>query len=236
MVGGEQPRTGLAGLAGVAVRSFLGALLAFTLLGAGLGVLCYHLLARVHPAYGLVAGAVALLESVAVGAILAGKRALVVSLIHGLRTRRLGRSAVGLVFGRLLDVSPGQTPGGGGAVARTAARLPLAQAERRLSQAVRDLLGAPAEGGGPAGALRRRLQAGLLSRARAYTLARFREGDAREGGLDPARVRADLERRVDDFLAARLKRGVDRWTALVVVGLSVQVIGLALLALALLRH
>jgi hypothetical protein len=49
-------------------------------------------------------------------------------------------------------------------------------------------------------------------------------------------VRADLEGRVDDFLAARLKRGVDRWTALVVVGLSVQVLGLAWLALALLRH
>jgi hypothetical protein len=235
-VDGKHLVKGLAGLAAVAVRSFLGTLLALTLLGIGLGALCYHLLARVHPAYGLVAGAVALLESVAVGAVLAGKRALVVSLIHGLRTRRLGRSAVGLVFGRLLDVSPGQTPGEGGAVARAAARLPLAQAEWRLSQAVRDLLGAPVEGGGPAGALRRRLQAGLLNRVRTYTLARFREEDAREGGVDLVRVQADLEGRVDDLLAARLKRGVNRWTALVVVGLSVQVLGLAWLGLALVRQ
>lgn len=123
----------------------------------------------------------------------------------------------------------------GGVVARSLERLPFAQAETRLDQVVRDLLNAQQAGGGITGRVRRWLQASLVGSIRRYTLARFREEGAQQGGVDLHKVQVDLESQVDDALIARLKRSVNLWTVLVMVGLPVQVFALIFVVIALLK-
>jgi hypothetical protein len=225
----------LVGVFGAALRSFVGTLLVMGLLGLVLAAGSYGLLARAHHAYGLLAAAVALVECAAVGTILAGKRALVMALIHALRTQRPGASLVRLVLGRLLGPSPGQPAGERGAVMiRTLERLPLAEAERRLNQVVTDLLNVPPEGG-LMGLLRRRVQVRLLGSVHTYTLGRFREEGVRHGGVDLLKVQAELGGRIDGLLTAKLQRTMNCWTVLVLLGLPAQVLGLAWVVLGLLK-
>jgi uncharacterized membrane protein len=179
---------------------------------------------------------VALVEAVVVGTLLGGKRALVMALVHGLRTYRLGGAVVGLLFRRLLGVEAEAPAGERGAwLARAAERVPLAQAEARLNGAVEAVLAAPAEGGGPLGWGRRRLQTRLVSAVGKYTLARFREEGAKEGGVDLVKVQAELATRVDDGLANKLARGVNVWTALALLALPAQVLAGVWVVLALLK-
>lgn len=214
-----------AGLALVAVRSFLGTLLAVGFAGVVLAAASAYLL-RGWPVYAWVAAGVALAESLVAGSLLGGRRAVVMALVHGVRTHRVGRSAVRFLFERLLGV----TTAGGGGLARAADRLPLAEAERRLAAVVGGLIG---EGGG--GWVRRRIQARLLAGVEKYTLSRFREQGAGEGGVDLARMQAVIEETVDDRLVGRLRAGLNLWTMLVVCGLPATVFAETYLAIALLH-
>jgi hypothetical protein len=220
----------------VAARSFFVALLAFTALGLALAALCWYWMSRTHPLYGGIAAVVALLEAVAVGVVFGGKRAVVTALVEGLRTYRLGGAVVGLLFQRLLGASAEAPAGGRGAwLARAAERVPLAQAEARLNGAVSAILAAPAEGGGVLGWGRRRLQTRLVGAVGKYTLARFREEGAQEGGVDLVKVQAELATQVDDRLADKLAHGVNLWTVLALVALPTQVLATVWVILALLK-
>src|SRR5262249_33960841 len=116
-----------AGLLLVAVRSFLGTLLIMVLLGVALAAASYWLLSGPHWVYGLIAALIALLECTVVGVLLAGKRAIVMAMVHGLGKYQLGSTAVRLVFDRLLDCSAEREQGErGGWVTRSVERLPLA--------------------------------------------------------------------------------------------------------------
>ncbi len=203
----------LAGLLGVTTRAFAGIVLILTAAGIVLAAASYSVLAG-HPAYAALAAVAALAEAVAAGIALGSRRGLVLALDHGIRALGLGRATVRLVFDRL-----------------PADRLPLAEAEERLTRAVTGLVAAPPEGGGPGGWLRRRLRDALLRRVQTYTLARFRR-DAPGGGVDLAKIRADLEGRIDDLLLIRLRTGLRLWTAAVVVGLPAVVAAQTYLLLA----
>lgn len=198
----------LTGLAGVAVRSFLATLALLTLAGVALAAGSYYLL-REYPVYGGLAAALAVVEGVAAGVLLGGRRAGLAALAHGLRTWRLGAAAVRLVFDRL--------PVG---TAATVGRLPLAQAEAALATAIGGLIRSRAEGGGLSGWFRRMLQGRLAGLVQRVTLARFRQGGA-SAGVDLASVRGDLEARIDDLLVAKLSGGLRLWTLLAVGGLLV---------------
>jgi len=213
-----------AGLAWVAIRTFLATLLLLTVAGSVLAGCAYYAL-REQPLYGVLAAALALLEALAAGVMLGGRRALVAASGHGLRKFALGRSSVRFVFERLLGVSPEQVPGErAGRVARTLERLPLAQAEQRLRDIIGQITAAPPGGGGVSGWLRRRVQAALFGLVGKYTLARFRQEGADEEGVNLVKVQADLEERIDDLLAAKLRGGVSLWTWIVVVGLPLLVL------------
>jgi hypothetical protein len=165
-----------------------------------------------------------LMECFLVGIVLAGKRAVATALIHALRARHLGRVTVRLLFERLLGVAADQPLGQrGGVVAQAAERVPLAQLEKRVNEAIRDVLGGEAAGGGFTSWLRRRIRRQLLGIVRKYTLARFREADAQYGGVDLAAVQSELESSIDDRLIRKLKHGIDLWTAAVLAFLVVQV-------------
>src|SRR5262245_41015553 len=80
----------LASLAWVALRSFVGTVLVFTLVGVVLAGLSYYVLREHHWIYGVTAVALALLEAVTAGVVLGAKRAVVLAVAHGLGSLRLG--------------------------------------------------------------------------------------------------------------------------------------------------
>lgn len=226
----------VAGLLGVALRSWLCTLLLMLLLGVVLAGASYYLLAGLHWAYAGIAAAVALIECVVVGVVLATKRAIAAALLDGLRRLQLGRATLRLVFGRLLGVSAEQEHGErGGWVVRTVERLPLAQAEKSLDDAVCGIVNAPDTGGGPTSWLRRRIQNRLVGSVQKYTLAHFRDEDARHGGVDLAKVGTDLGERIDGLLVGKLRGSVNLWTAAVLIGLPTQILVTVYIVLALLK-
>jgi hypothetical protein len=227
---------GVAGLMLVAVRSFLLTLLLMLLLGTVLAAASYWLLSGQHWVYGLILALIALVECAIVGVILAAKRAVAATLVHGLRKSHIGSAAVRLIFDRLLGVAEEGTPGErGGWATKTAERLPLAQAEKRLSDAIRHLIHAPSTEGGLTGRVRRRVQARLLGLVHKFTLASFREEDARHGGVDLTKVQGALGERIDNLLAGKLRSGVNLWTILILVGLPIQILALNFVVLSLLK-
>jgi len=218
------------------VRSFLLTLFLMLLLGAALAAASYWILSGPHWVYGLIAALVALAECVIVGVMLAAKRAIGVTLVHGLRKYQLGSKAVRLIFGRLLGVSAEETHGErGGWATRTAERLPLGQAEQRLGDAIRHIVHAPPTNGGATGWIRRRVQVRLLGLVHKFTLARFRDEDAQHGGVDLLKVQDDLGKRIDGLLTGKLRSSINLWTILVLVGLPIQILALDYLVLALLK-
>ena len=226
----------VAGLLLVTVRSFLLTLLFMLLLGVVLAIASYWILSASHWVYGVVAALVALFECIAVGIILATKRAIAVTLLDGLHKYQIGSAAVRLIFGRLLGVSATENHGErGGWLTRTVERLPLAEAERRLDEAIHGLVNAPSEGGGQTSWLRRRVQNRLLSTVYKYTLAHFRAEHAQHGGVDLVKVQGDLGERIDGMLIGKLRGGINVWTVAVLIGLPGQILALDYVVLALLK-
>jgi hypothetical protein len=228
----------LTGLAWVALRSFAITILVLSVAGVALAALSYYFLREHHWAYGVIAAAAALFESVTIGIVLGTKRAVVMAIAHGLAKLRLGGFVVGLVFERMLGVAEGKEFGErGGRVSQGLERLPLARADELLSGAVRDLTGEAEQGGW----LRRKIRGMLLEAVRKYTLARFREEGAKHGGVDLLKLKEEreegakhggvdllklkeeLEQTIDEALVAKVRGGLRLWTILVIVGLPVVV-------------
>ena len=93
----------------------------------------------------------------------------------------------------------------GGLAIKVVERVPLAQAEDKLRRAVKALLDAD----GKAGFFRKQLQAELISKIEAVTLASFRKEGTKQGGLDLMEVRkqlqTDLDKRLEEiFSSARI--------------------------------
>ena len=156
----------------------------------------------------LLAVVLALVEAALIGVLLGSKRAMVAALMHGIAKLKLGSSVVGVCFRRLLKVSARERHGERGTpVAQTVERLPLAQAEQRLIEAIDVLMRAAPEGGGMTVWFRRWLHRRLLGLVRDCTLAQFREEGAQEGGLDLIQVQAEVEAHIDELLIARAEKG-----------------------------
>jgi hypothetical protein len=224
------------GLLLVAGRSFLLTLLFMLLLGVVLATASCGILSGPHWLFGLVAALVALTECVCVGVVLAAKRAIAVTLVHALREYRIASTAVRLIFGRLLGVKAEEAHGErGGWATRTVERLPLVQAEKRLEEAIHEHLSASVEGSGLNGWLSQRVQSRLLRAVHAFTLARFRDEDARHGGVDLVKVQSDLGERIDALLLGKLRGGINVWMMVILVGLPVQILALDYVVLALLK-
>jgi hypothetical protein len=225
----------VASLVWVAARSFAGTVLVLLSTGILLACVSYYFLSD-FPLYALIAVVVTLAESLTAGIVLGSKRAFIVALAYGLGLLRLGAFAVRMLFDRLLGVSADQQFGErGGWTARRLERIPLAQVERRLNQVVRDLVNAPDTGAGISGWIRGRIERTLLRLVARYTLARFRAEDVERGGIDLVKMQADLEAQIDDLLIAKLRRGLNLWTILVILGLPITVCAQTYIAFALLQ-
>jgi hypothetical protein len=226
----------VAGLLLVALRSFALTLLFLVLLGLALAAVSYYVLSGHSQLYGVLSALVAFIECVVVGVLLGGKRSIAVTLIHVLRKYQIGSNAVRLIFDRLLGVSAEQTHGErGGWAVQTVERLPLAQAEQRLDDAVHHILQSTTKDRGVTGWLRCRVQTRLTDAVRKLTLARFREEDVQHGGVDLVKVQDDLGGRIDDVLVGKLRGGINLWTVLVLVVLPTQILAMDYIVLAFLK-
>ena len=123
----------------------------------------------------------------------------------------------------------------GGWVTRTVERLPLAQAEKRLEEAIREHSRASSEDSGPTDWLSRRVRTRLLGAVHEYTLARFRDENAQHGGVDLVKVQSDLGERIDAMLIGKLRGGINVWMIVILVGLPVQILALDYVVFALLK-
>jgi hypothetical protein len=218
----------LATLALVALRAFANTLLLLALAGVVLAGVSYYALSDYHWFYAVIAAVVAVLESLSVGVVLAMKRAVVLAVVHGLGTLKLGRTLVNLVFDKMREVS---AQSAGGAIARGLERVPLAQAEALLSSAVNAVMCDISQ----AGWLRRKIQGKLLAVVQKYTLARFRKQGAAHGGIDLQMVQEELQSSIDQALIQKLRGGLRLWTVLVILVLPLVVAAQTWVVLMLLR-
>lgn len=212
----ESIRGHLATLTWVALRSFAGTIFLLAVIGIWLAGVSYYVLSEQNWLYAFIAAVVAMIESLSAGVVLGVKRAMVLALVHGLATLKLGRSLVNLVFDRMLAASADSHVG---TIARELERIPLAQAETMLSGAVNAIMGDISQSGW----LRRQIQRRLLDAIRRYTLARFREEGATHGGIDLRRVRDEMKTSIDHALIQKLRGGLRLWTALVILVLPLVV-------------
>lgn len=206
----------LASLAWVAVSSFLLTLAGLTLAGFLLAGLSFWFLYERDLLAAVVAAIVAVIEGIASGFFLGMKRAMVLTMAHGLARLRLGRSCVHLLFERMLGVAADELPGArGGQTAQFIERLPLAKAEDLLSRVVRDLTGDAAR----IGWLARQIQTRLLRAIQKFTLARFHAENGASAGIDLVKVQVELENNVDDALVRKVRGSLRIWMILVLIGL-----------------
>src|SRR5438093_7692 len=75
------------------------------------------------------------------------------------------------------------------------------------------------------------IAASRLATVRSLSLARFRDLDRRDGGVDLLVVRQELESAADDLLVHQLDRGLFLGTVLVFVGLPAQILAVVSVAL-----
>jgi hypothetical protein len=169
---------------------------------------------------GALALLLALVNAAVIGGVLSVKRAILGGLVRGLQDQQLGRRAALLVF------SPD------GPLGRVAERIPLADAERRLRSAVESALGQKAQERGLRAAIARSIQTRLLLGIEQVTLKRFRAEASEHGGVEPAKVCAELGERMNQLVFDSMRGTANKLTAMLVLASS----GIAVLVALALRQ
>lgn len=171
---------------------------------------------------GFIAAILALGITASVGFMLAWQRAGFLALADGLAASGLASSMFQSVFDRLMgDKSDEQ-----GLIARTAGRIPLSQAQVRLTEAVERATPNVQAGGLLAGFFRK-AHSSIVGTIRRLTLAEFRREDATGGGVDLVKVREHLSGRIESAIADGIRQRVSWLTIGYVIATTVVVLGLA---------
>jgi hypothetical protein len=169
------------------------------------------------------------LSGIATGA-LAVKNAVLRGLLEGVRSLGLGAKTVKAMFG-LLGVTDNSTHGErGGRVTQAAERIALRDAEARLRRAAESLLQEPSSQRGARGWLAKKLLGATVEKVERLTLARFRADESAHGGIDLAKVQAELASNVDMLLALQIEAQAQRLTRLIAVAYVLAVALIALIA------
>ena len=218
-------------LAKAAVRTFLVTWLVMIVIGIALAITADYLMPEVTSVVRVLIELLIVFEFVVLGAIIASRRSLLGTLMHGLKRQQLARSSVRMLFDRFAAVSAEESPGERGNVAiRAAERLPLAKAEELLQRILRGFAGALASRTDLPGRMGQRLQSHLFGRVGSVTLSKFRDHNKQHGGVDVLRVRDELENHIDTLLIGRLRWTVNLWTFGVLAVVVAQVFALVYVA------
>lgn len=200
---------------GAALKALLKTVFGMALLGAVVTLTTVYFAAQGSWLRGSIAAVLSLVALAIVTGILAVKNAIMRGLLHGLKKLELGKRVLTLLFNQL-GVTEKSTQGDrAGSVGRAVEKLPLRDAEAKLSGAVLSLLGERAGKTGLRAWLARKLIEATLKRIEAITLARFREEDSRTGGVDLLVVRDELASSIDGTLAGTLSAQLNKLNLLV---------------------
>jgi hypothetical protein len=200
---------------GAALKALMKTVLGMMLLGALATGTTVYFAGQGSWVRGLLAAALSLAALAVCTFLLAVKNAVMRGLLHGLQKLSLGRRVLELVF-RQLGVTENSTQGErAGAAGRLVEKLPLREAEARLSGAVKSLLDERAAKTGVRAWLSRQLIEGALTRIEKITLARFRSEDAKTGGVDLLVVRDELAAGIDQTLTRGIKAQLNKLNLLV---------------------
>jgi hypothetical protein len=162
--------------------------------------------------------------------ILASHRAVFSVAKKALVSANIGTTLFGFVFERLLRVSDESTHGDrlGTVGATFETRIPLAQAQQRLTKVVSTLTRESHAQTGMSGWLFGKVRSLLLEQVEFFTLARFRKDHQRSGAIDLLQIRDELGQGLDALLVEQIDAANTRFTLILT--------GLASLAAALLTY
>jgi hypothetical protein len=146
---------------------------------------------------------------------LALQRAIWTAVVALVQRSQAAAHATEAIFSRMFGLRAGGAfSDRGNQAARVLERLPLAQAEELLRQAVAALLPAQASASGIKGWILQRAQQRLSSLIEQVTLARFREASASEGGIDLDKVRTELVKQIDQTVEKKASATMNQTTKL----------------------
>jgi hypothetical protein len=202
-----------------AARTFLVTWLLMAALGVALAVASSHYLRDLQPLSLGLLQFVIVLQFLAVGAFVAGRRALSAAVVHGVRGFRLGQRGLGALF-RRYDESTNNAERSNIGVR------PGSLADEQLARALRTVTAG------------RRLRAGPWSWFRGYlmdlvggiALSRVHGKRQRGEKVETAEVKSELESTIDELLLARVNFILYVWTFLIVAGLVLESLLLIYLA------
>lgn len=214
---------------GAAVKALLRTVFGMVLLGALVTSVTVAMAADGSWLRAVIAAALSLIALAIVTGILAVKNAIMRGLLHGLQKLQLGMRVLTLLFDQLGVTEKSEQGERGGAVGRTVERLPLREAEARLSGAVNGLLAERAAKTGVRAWLARKLVTAALGRIEKITLAQFRSEDAKAGGVDLLVVRDQLSAGIDQTLAKGITAQLNKLNFLAAVLYVVFAIAIAVL-------
>lgn len=200
---------------GAALKALLKTVFGMVLLGMLVTSVTVYFASQGSWLRGLIAAVLSLVALAICTAILAVKNAIMRGLLHGLTKLSLGTRVLKLLFNQL-GVTEESTQGArAGAIGRTIEKLPLREAEARLSGAVKSLLDERAGKTGVRAWMARKLIEGALTRIENITLARFRSEDAKAGGVDLLVVRDELAAGIDTTLAKGISASLNKVNLLI---------------------
>ena len=200
---------------GAALKALMKTVLGMVLLGFVVTSATVYFAAQGSWVRALVAAVLSIVALAVCTGILAVKNAIMRGLLHGLTRLSLGTRVLKLLFNQL-GVTENSTQGErAGAIGRTVEKLPLRDAEAKLSGAVKSLLDERAGKTGVRAWMARKLIEAALTRIESITLARFRSEDAKAGGVDLLVVRDELAAGIDTTLAKGISASLNKVNLLI---------------------
>lgn len=149
-------------------------------------------------------------EAMVLGMVWASQRAMSAVILRLLQQFEPGNKLINLLFERLAGEESERRE----VINQQLARLPLAEAEQRLSAVVRKL-GQQAK---QSSWLQRKVEGRLLNQLQVWTLARFRQEN---GAIDLARVQSELAQSADAVLLERVNDSRQLWFWIVMAGFPI---------------
>ena len=218
------------------VRTFAFTWLAMVVGGIALAVAAGYWMPDVDPVIRTLLQVFFAGQFVVVGLFVAMRCAMSAALIGGIKRLELGKTALNLLMNRVASGEPEirdddadiiDSPSSRSPPSRELSAVVAAERVRRVL-AILSFTGRPGRGG-----IFAWLRNALLGAVGTITLSRFRRQAGRAEKVDLASVQQELQEQIDDLLLARLRFTLFIWSALVVGGLVIEVIGISLLANAL---
>lgn len=236
---------------GTGIREFFRWLILIGIFGLGLAGISTALLAD-NFVYAALVFTITLAETVAIGIFLSGKRVIFRTVLSAIQDGKPIRKIVRKLFDQIIlgpdsesEIESENTPEGESetklnsrsksAVGRTIEKIPFAEAERRMNEAVSGFLKSKQDSNRLRDRLKSRAERRLLKMIQKTTLARFRKQESETGEIDLKLVRAELEESVDTLIAQKAESAIRLWTIGVLIGLPIVVALQAWGALALLK-